>query len=387
MFKKLTIKMKLILLFLFIFISVSAGLGFILKASYDDMIKDEDQKLKFLVETVSSRVNLIYNKHLTEGDKYSLDDVKKEIKVEIDNFKYNNDDYFWIHDLNYKMIVHPNKKLVNTDVSGIKDKDNFYLFQKMNEIVNQSKEGSITYKWANKEGNGIGQKISYVKLFEPLGWIIGTGVYTTELHDQFISETKLFVLKAFVFLSILLIFIYFIARSILKPLAETLAAIEDVSKGDGDLTKSLEVYGNNEISQIRSSFNYFSQSLAEKISVFKPVSENLMNDSNKLKLISDELSNICDSQSRDIASTAAAMNEMLYTTENISTNADNTASSMNVIIGELNNVKLEANKSNESSKLLEDELLNSISQAKELVVSTEDVIQVIEVINNIASDF
>ena len=61
------------------------------------------------------------------------------------------------------------------------------------------------------------------------------------------------------------------------------------------------------------------------------------------------------------------------------------ADSVNDVIGEINLVREEANNSNEASNKLDVELASSMTQAEELVKSTTEVIDVIEVINNIAS--
>jgi methyl-accepting chemotaxis protein len=349
------------------------------------MIDYETKNLQYLIQTVDSKVDFIYNKHLSNPKEFTLLNAKEEIKKEVNTLKYDGNNYFWIHDLNFIMITHPVKKLINTNIENMKDQDGIFLFQEMNKVVNQNKEGSIAYKWKSKSGEGVSDKISYVKSLEPLGWVLGTGVYLDELNEIFFSEMKFLIVESIIFLGILFGLVFITSRSILNPLQETVLAVEEVSKGDGDLTKTLAISGKNEISKLRLSFNEFSKNLADKISIFKPVSINLKDNSNNLKNISSELTELCNQQYDDISLTSTAMEEMLSTTEEISKNTTIAADSVNSVLIELDNVKKEANKSNSASSQLDTELSSSKLQAEELVQSTEAVIQVIDVINTIAS--
>lgn len=384
MLKKLTIKSKLITLFIFVFFSVIFMSCLNMYQSYKDMIKFETQKIQALIQTANSEINTIYTKYKKNPDTFTLENAKNEIKDSISSLSYDGNNYFWIHDLDLKMISHPKKSLVGTDISQIKDPDGVFLFQEMNKVVKENKEGEVGYKWASKNGDGISDKMSYVMLFEPLGWVIGTGVYLDEIQENFFNDIIHTIIQLVIFLTILPIVLFLIARSILKPLNETLLAVEDISKGNGDLTKRLDINGNDEISKLREAINFFSSDLAEKISIFKPVSDNLSQNSESLKEISEELSSMSDSQNYDVVSTATAMEEMLATTSEITRNTNNTASSVVNVMKELENLKKEANNSNNVSNDLDAELIDSIQRAEELVNSTEEVIKVISVINGIA---
>lgn len=384
MLNKLTIKSKLIIIFIFIFLSVSAVFGLNMSQSYNDMIKFETQKIQALIQAANSKVSYIYNKHKENPSEFTLNDAKEEIKKSINSLSYDGNNYFWIHDLDLKMITHPNKKLVNTDISRIKDPDGVFLFQEMNKVAITSGEGEVGYKWESKSGEGISDKMSYIMLIKPLGWVIGTGIYLDEVKENFKENLILMLIKLTLFLVILSIVLFTLSRSILKPLNETVEAVNDISKGDGDLTKKLDVKGNDEISNLRQSVNEFSGDLANKIAIFKPVSEDLTNNSESLKMISMELAEMSSNQEEDVMLTASSMEEMLATTSEITESTNKTADYIVKVMEELEKAKTEADNSNNASKELDLELLSSTEKAQELVSSTEEVIQVIEVINGIA---
>ena len=56
--------------------------------------------------------------------------------------------------------------------------------------MKQQGAGYIDYLWQWKDDSGkISPKLSYIKGFEPWGWIIGTGMYLDDVHAQ-IAEMR-----------------------------------------------------------------------------------------------------------------------------------------------------------------------------------------------------
>lgn len=95
-------------------------------------------------------------------------------------------DYFWINDLHPYMVMHPYRTdLVGLDLSDIRDARGKYLFKEFVRIASREKEGYVDYYWQWKDdAERISKKLSYVKLFEPWGWIVGTGVYIDDIDIE-----------------------------------------------------------------------------------------------------------------------------------------------------------------------------------------------------------
>ncbi|MFZ5939752.1 MAG: DUF294 nucleotidyltransferase-like domain-containing protein [Bacteroidota bacterium] len=102
--------------------------------------------------------------------------------------RYGNEskDYFWIIDRRPVMIMHPYRpELINTDLSDYKDSGGKLLFVEAAEMVKEKGEGYINYMWQWKDDSTrIVPKLSYVKGFEPWGWIIGTGIYLEDVREE-----------------------------------------------------------------------------------------------------------------------------------------------------------------------------------------------------------
>ncbi len=93
--------------------------------------------------------------------------------------------YFWIQDTEGKMVHHPIKPSLNgTGIFGIKDPDGKALFKEFDIVAKRDGAGFVDYKWPKPGFDEPQDKISYVKLYKPWGWIIGGGVYLESTEEQ-----------------------------------------------------------------------------------------------------------------------------------------------------------------------------------------------------------
>lgn len=144
------------------------------------------------------------------------EDAQKTAVSRIEYLRYGeeNKDYFWITDLQPKMIMHPYRLDLNgQDLSNFKDPHGKKLFVEVVRTVKTSQNGYVDYMWQWKDDSlHIVPKLSYVKIFKPWGWIVGTGIYIEDVEKEIRALTKklvfisvgISILVAFLLLFILL---------------------------------------------------------------------------------------------------------------------------------------------------------------------------------------
>ncbi|MCP4571153.1 MAG: PAS domain S-box protein [bacterium] len=95
-------------------------------------------------------------------------------------------DYFFVIDLVPRMVVHPYRPdLEGQDLNSFGDPEGKRLFVEMVRVVQRDGAGYVDYMWQWKDDSTrIVPKLSYVKGFQPWGWIIGTGVYTEDVDAE-----------------------------------------------------------------------------------------------------------------------------------------------------------------------------------------------------------
>lgn len=96
----------------------------------------------------------------------------------VKNIRYENGDYFWINDLEPRMIMHPSKpELDGTDLTEYKDPNGTRIFVEFVNVCRREGAGHVIYYWPKPGESKPIPKISYVKLLPAWGWIIGSGTY------------------------------------------------------------------------------------------------------------------------------------------------------------------------------------------------------------------
>ena len=135
----------------------------------------------------------------------------------------------------------------------------------MVDVVKKSGEGYVPYKWPKPGSDEPVDKIAFVKGFDQWQWIIGSGVYLDTIDNTFSQQRTIIVINVVIMIVVVVLFSYFIGRSILTPTRLAAEMMKDISQGEGDLTRTLNENGNDEISQLSRSFNLFVSKIRESL--------------------------------------------------------------------------------------------------------------------------
>jgi PAS domain S-box-containing protein len=101
-------------------------------------------------------------------------------------------DYFWITDMHPNMVMHPYRPDLNTkDLTNFSDPHGKKLFVEFVNTVKESDYGYVDYMWQWKDDSlHIVPKLSFVKIFKPWGWVIGTGIYIEDVKKEIKALTN-----------------------------------------------------------------------------------------------------------------------------------------------------------------------------------------------------
>ena len=158
------------------------------------LIKYKEELLKKTVEDrLIDRVNQAYalamDIYETNKKTKTKDEIKYLIAQSLDNFKFkDHNNYFFINSNKGQGILFDNKITLDNyvDIWDLKDLNNQPIIQIQAKIAKEQKEGFTTNSFIKPDSNdGIQySKISYIKLFEPFDWHIGTGEYIDGLTKK-----------------------------------------------------------------------------------------------------------------------------------------------------------------------------------------------------------
>jgi len=181
----------------------------------EDHLMDQKRALSRQLAQVALDTLRFYEARARSGD-LSLDRAQAMAIEQTRSFRYGPEgkDYFWINDLTPVMIMHPYRSdLEGRDISGLADPDGKRLFEAFVRTAREKGAGYVDYQWQWKDDpSRIVPKVSYVALFEPWGWVVGTGLYTEDVHTEIARITGGLVVVCSAILAITLFLSAYIIR-------------------------------------------------------------------------------------------------------------------------------------------------------------------------------
>ncbi len=146
-------------------------------------------------------------------------DARRKAGEMIRVLRYEGREYFWIHDLHPRMVMHPVKpELEGRDISDLKDPNGKRLILAMNDICERQGAGFVDYFWPKPGESKPVPKISYVQLFPEWGWVIGSGIYVDDVEREIRRITRVVGGIIIAIIVAALLFSWRISRSIARPI-------------------------------------------------------------------------------------------------------------------------------------------------------------------------
>ncbi|WGK87944.1 methyl-accepting chemotaxis protein [Pseudomonas migulae] len=354
-----------------------------LKQIHEDLYHAKAQKTQHVVQTASGI--LTYYHGLETAGTLTREAAQKQALTAVRGLRYDQNDYFWINDLTPVMIMHPaNPKLDGQNLSAIRDPDGFAVFNEMVALAKAKGAGPIDYRWPKPGASEPVAKTSYVKLFEPWGWVIGSGVYIDDMQAEFMGQVWKATVVGLVIAAFMALLVILIARSIVRPLQDTVNAMANIASGESDLTRSLDTHGQDEVTQLAHHFNAFTAKLRLVISELQVSASALGQSSSDLGNDAVQAQQRSQQQSQQMELVATAINEVTYGVQDVAKNAEHAASEMRDAESQAQQGQVNI----DSSLQQIDKLSSTIDQAVEVIrtlaAESTQIGSVLEVIRSIA---
>ncbi|MEW5832228.1 MAG: methyl-accepting chemotaxis protein [Campylobacterota bacterium] len=253
---RFTIKTKLTLVSWFVSLAFIAVAVQSLLSTKEELMNAKKTMLTTQIDTVSSL--FAYYDGEAKAGRMSLEEAQAAAKEHVKNLRYRGEEYFFILDTEVRGVMHPIKpKLDNTDLSDIKDPEGKALFVEFAETAKNDKEGYVSYLWPKPGSEEPQPKLTFVRLYEPWGWIAGSGVYIDDVNAEFRELAVQKGSAVAVLIALIVAGLLAIQRSVGGKLSTMEAMASELAGGDGDLTKRLDIKGNDEPARTAASINAF----------------------------------------------------------------------------------------------------------------------------------
>lgn len=298
-----------------------------LRQIHGDLYQAKAEKTRHVVQTAAGV--LAYYQGLEAAGTLSREAAQQQALQVVRALRYDHDDYFWINDLGPRMIMHPaNPKLDGQDLSAIRDPDGFAVFNEMVALARLQDAGPVNYRWPKPGASEPVAKTSYIQLFKPWGWIIGSGVYIDDVQAEFARQLRDASLVGVGIALLMALVVLLIARSIARPLQEAVQAMGNIASGESDLTRRLDTHGRDEITHLGEHFNRFNGKLQGVVGQLQGAAHALAQSAGHVGDNAGAAQQHSAQQSLQMDQVATAVNEVTYAVQDVAKTAEQAAGEM-----------------------------------------------------------
>ena len=171
---------------------VAAIYFLILPATHDALLEKKRDTLRAIV---ASAISLSERHHAAElAGTLTPDQARQRAIEDIRALRYGeeNKDYLWVINHEPRMIAHPYRADLEGQALGEHaDPDGVKLFVESVRLVDDQGAGFLHYRWPRQDdASNIDPKLSFVRSYEPWGWIIGSGIYIDDVEADIARSTR-----------------------------------------------------------------------------------------------------------------------------------------------------------------------------------------------------
>jgi len=280
---------------------------YVLPAVRDQLSADRARTLRHVVDTAYGVLEM--NEARVRAGELTTAQAQAQASRLLNELRYGGREYFWVNDLSTRLLIHPHlPAMLGQDLTGYRDAAGKAVFVDIVKLARSQGEGFISYLATRPGETTPLPKESYVKLFAPWGWVVGTGVYVEDI-DREISELqdRLWVSVGVALVLALLVGAVF-THAVVRPVRELAIAARRVE--EGDLSVTVPVHSEDELGKLGHAFNTMVQGVRELVKGLAAVAVSTAADADSIRRFADNLSRATREQSDQLQQLVESVHQM-----------------------------------------------------------------------------
>lgn len=224
-----------------------------------DLLDERRERLQNLVESAHGVLET-FAKDEASG-KLPAEEAWSRAGDALRNLRYSGGGYFWAQTRD-TIIVHPFlPELEGRNGAEIFDATGRPIIGDFTAAGENPQGGFVSYVWSKPGADEAVSKLSYVKTFEPWGWIVGTGTYIDDVDAAFWDRVWIKGGLAFGTLFLLIGGSFVLSRGIVRPLSSLTGKMLNLAEGRfpspategkrrdeiGDLARAFNIFRKNQV--------------------------------------------------------------------------------------------------------------------------------------------
>ncbi|HAS6173425.1 TPA: HAMP domain-containing protein [Vibrio vulnificus] len=175
-----------------------------------------------------------------------------------------------------------------------------------------------------------------------------------------------------------------IQRFVMKPMRQIQVAMRDISEGEGDLSRRIDISSRDELGELAHSFNQFTSRIHNTIGEVVAATQSVRSDMHLILQSTQQISQFSHGQQQESHTVAAAVNEMQATSQSVSDSAGEAAHSSSLASEQVEQAQRTVQQTVESIEHLSDEIESATQVIHRLDSQVSNIASVLDVIRGIA---
>jgi methyl-accepting chemotaxis protein len=235
MFGRMRISHRLLLLVPVLLVTLVTTVWLGMSELRQSLIDDRKEAIKNLVQVAGHVLESWYAKE--KSGALSRDSAQKGAVEELQKLRFADNNYFFAQNFEGVTVLHIDPALQGKNRIDTVDPDGVRTVVRQIELA-KSGGGFLGYRASRTSGTaavagaGISPKLAYISGFEPWQWAYGTGIYIDDVDAIYYRIMWQFAGFAGALMLIACLLVYFVARSISRPLAEITDRMGELAGGN-----------------------------------------------------------------------------------------------------------------------------------------------------------
>jgi methyl-accepting chemotaxis protein len=177
---------------------------------------------------------------------------------------------------------------------------------------------------------------------------------------------------------------WLVARTITRPLCLTVATLQNIAEGEGDLTQRLDASGKDELSRLADAFNRFTAKIQQLVQQVASATGQLHNATDRMNAITTETDRGIQEQQSETDQVATAINEMAATVQEVARSATAAAESASTADKQAAQGQQEVGQTIRAINTLAGEVEHAATAMQQLETDSRNIGAVLDVIRGVA---
>jgi len=348
------------------------------------LIEERKMQLKEITEVALGAIE--YQKSLPGGG---------DINGALRNLRFGTAGYFFIYDTKGTNVFHAMKpELEGKSLIGLTDPKGNKIIVGLIQAA-RAGTGIFSYYFQKPGTSDQIEKLGYAVMIPDTQLLLGTGAYIDDI-EKVINEyakkaetalnDKMFLslVISIVLITITVFVVFFAAARMVSPIKRMADSLNDIAQGDGDLTKRLEIHGNDEIAQLGNSFNLFVDKLRKIISDISVTTVSITKAGGEISQESIDIASKLENHNVETSHVATAITEMSSTANEVAQNTTQVADATQAVTVDIKDAQDRVDTSLTEIEALVEEINGAAKNMDSLSEQSQKINNVLTVIGSIA---